>query len=563
MRLHLTALATLTLLLLAAPAPADKDETGLAYKVELEKNNNNERRLQLLSRDGKLYIRIQFKIKRIADGGLVTNVDKSQIVIREDGKRVKDLEIYQPATTEPLTAVMAMDISGSMGENDGLKMKQAQRAAGIFLDKLPDKSDLGLILFDHLMRVTAPPAYKSDSVKDHRDKLRGMIQEAKPLGGTAYLDAVVESLKLLHAAKGRKAVLLMTDGVDLNSVHSLQEVVDLAKKAGVPVYTIGVGEPGKNEPVTNMLVLDRSGSMLEPADDNDEKSKIDALHEAASRFADLMRVNARTSLLAFSDRPGLPGPFTADKSALKKQIRALKAGGETALFDAAYDALETLLADKEETVKARRQVGKRAVVLLTDGIDNKSHRREEDVIQLAKEAKVPLYLLGLGRTGELDEKTMKYMAEETGGKYYPARNKDDLLKTFENLSILLHDDGIDEASLRRLAEDTGGKYYLARNVEDLRLKFEDVATELDSTYTATFPSVRPQYDGTARDIEVGLVDPRTGKRLSESKHEGYEVHGVVLAEMHPSIYLGLLAVLVGLLAVPVGLRRLNRVFGGS
>jgi VWFA-related protein len=561
MRLHLAILTALTLVLLAAPAPADKDGAALLYKIELEKNTNNEGRVQTISRNGKLYVRLQFKIKKIADGALVTNVDKSEIVVREDGKKVKDLEIYQPATTEPLTAVMAMDISGSMGENDGLKMKQAQRAAGIFLDKLPDKSDLGLILFDHLMRVKEPPAGKSELVKDHREKLRGIIQKAEPLGGTAYLDAVVESLKLLKGVKGRKAVLLMTDGVDLNSVHHLDQVVALAKEAGVPVYTIGVGEPGKNEPVTNMLVLDRSGSMLEPADDNDKKSKIEALHEAASRFADLMRANARTSLLSFSDRPGMPGPFIADKPVLKKQIRGLKAGGETALFDAAYEALQTLLADKELTIKAGKPVGKRAVVLLTDGIDNKSRRREEDVIQLAKEASVPLYLLGLGRTGELDEKTMKHMAEETGGKYYPARNQEELLKTFENLSILIHDDGIDKASLEKLADKTGGKFYLASNVEELRLKFEEVATELDSTYTATFPSLRPEHDGTARGIEI--VVEREGKALSESVREVYDVHGVVVAEMHPSIYLGLLALLAGLLAVPVGLRHLNRVLGGS
>ena len=558
MRVPVAVLAALTLLLIVTPVPADND--SLLYKIELEKNTNDEGRVQLISRDGKLYVRLQFKIKKIADSSVVTNVDKREIVIREDGKKVKDLEIYQPATTEPLTAVMAMDISGSMGENDGLKMKQAQRAAGIFLDKLPETSDLGLILFDHLMRVEEPPAGRSELVKEHRDKLRGLIEAAKPQGGTAYLDAVVASVNMLKGAKGRKAVLLMTDGVDLNSVHSLPQVVALAKEAGVAVYTIGVGEPGKNEPVTNMLVLDRSGSMLEPADENDKRSKIDALRDAASGFANLMRANARTSLLSFSDRPGTPGLFTADKPALKKQIQALKANGETALFDAAYDALETVLADKEESIRAGKPVGKRAVVLLTDGIDNKSRRREEDVIQLAKEADVPLYLLGLGRTGELDEKTMKHMAEETGGKYYPARNQEELLKTFENLSIMLHDDGIDEASLKRLAEDTGGKYKLARNVEDLRLKFEEVATELDSTYTATFPSGRQAHDGTAVGIEI--VVERGGKAVSERKYAVSFRHGVVLAETHPGVYLGMLAALAGLLAVPVGMRRLYRFLGG-
>src|SRR5262249_17858071 len=153
-------------------------------------------------------------------------------------------------------------------------------------------------------------------------------------------------------------------------------------------------------------------------------------------------------------------------------MRELTASGETALFDATCDALDTLNADTEQTLKAHKPVGKRALVVLTDGIDNKSRRRFEDVIRAAKEAKVPLHLLGLGRPGELDETTMQRMAKETGGQYYPARNQQRLYEIFENLSIELHDDGIDELSLKQLADETGGKYYLARNVEDLQLRFQ-------------------------------------------------------------------------------------------
>ena len=43
----------------------------------------------------------------------------------------------------------------------------------------------------------------------------------------------------------------------------------------------------------------------------------------------------------------------------------------------------------------------------------------------------------------------------------------------------------------------------------------------------------------------------------------YKVHGLVVAEMHPFVYLGLLAVLLALLALPAGIRRLNRFYGGA
>jgi VWFA-related protein len=551
MRVSLLAIASL---LLAAGTAAAQKDAGHLYRIELDRGPDDRGSVRLIPRDNKLFVQLYFRIKRLSDGALANNVPKEEILIREDGRPVRELELHQPAGSEPLAAVLALDISGSMA--NGGKMAQAQRAAGLFLDRLPDQADLGLLLFDHQMRLKEPLSNKPEERAAHRQKLRGLINSAKPLGGTAYLDATVEALQLLKGKSGRKAVLLMTDGVDLNSQATLSDVIERARTNPAPVYTIGVGEPGRNEPVTTVLVLDHSGSMQAPAAEGDSQPKIAALHEAAARFADLMRPNARTALLPFSDRAEPPSPFTSDKSRIKKNLRELIASGETALFDAICDALETLNADREETSKIGQAIGKRALVVLTDGIDNKSRRRVEDVIQTAKQDKVPLYLLGLGRPGELDEATMQRMAKETGGRYYPARNQQRLYEIFENLSIELHDDGIDEASLRQLAQETGGKYYLARNVEDLQLRFQEVANELDSTYVATFASHRPQHDGTARGIDI--VVERGGQSLSERVHEVYDVHGVVVAQMHPGVYLGALAVLGCLLALPAGLRRLRR-----
>src|SRR5262249_56808176 len=103
--------------------------------------------------------------------------------------------------------------------------------------KLPARSDLGLILFDHEIRVKEGLAGRPELAAAHREKLRGHVNAAKPLGGTAYLDATVESIRLLEGASGRKAVLLMTDGVDLNSRATLADVVERARAAPAPGYT--------------------------------------------------------------------------------------------------------------------------------------------------------------------------------------------------------------------------------------------------------------------------------------------------------------------------------------
>src|SRR6185295_4816110 len=114
---------------------------------------------------------------------------------------------------------------------------------------------------------------------------------------------------------------------------------------------------------------------------------------------------------------GTPRQFLdkTQSNTLKANIRKLQPYGETALFDATYESVCVLEADQPR--------GRRAVIAMTDGIDNSSRRRVEEVIERAKEGRIPLYMLAFGRSGEIDEFTMRQMADATGGKYYHAKNK--------------------------------------------------------------------------------------------------------------------------------------------
>jgi VWFA-related protein len=549
-RLFLMALA---LPVAAIPALAQQPKPLYEIKKEQVQNDGRSQDRLYLTRlpDGQgkptLYVTLQFKIVR-PDGQLADDVNPEEIRVEEDHRRVTDLKVQAPSALETLTTILAIDISGSMTEHG--KMDEAKRAAERFLDRLHGRADCGLILFDHELRVREPPAGEPQQFVKHRDRLREFIRNARPGGGTAYLDATAKALAMLRGTKGRKAVVLLTDGVDLNSQRTPAEIIHLSQAAGVPVYTVGVGEPGKNEPVTTVLVLDHSDSMREPAETGSRISKINALHRAASRFVDLMRPGARTTLMPFNHIIETPRPFTTDKVALKKRLQQLTPHGGTLLYDATYEAVQTL--------EAARPDGKKAIVVLTDGVDESpgSRHRVGEVIQRAREAGIPLHMLGLGRPGDLDEEVMKSMASETGGTYHHARNEQVLFEIFENLSIQLHDDGIDEAALRRLAEDTGGRYFHAKDLGQLQFIYEGLAEELQTTYTVTFPSLRQDYDGTSRDINISVW--RKGAPVSTVLQEGYNVPGVVVPEMEPGVYLILLAVLGGLLFVPAALRRFSR-----
>ena len=122
-----------------------------------------------------------------------------------------------------LTAVLAMDTSGSMSQSD--RMVQARGAANVFFEKLPRSADCGLILFDHEIRAKEAPT-KS------REPLRRLVDTAQPRGGTAYLDAALQAIDMLRKSTfPDKALVLMTDGVDLNSKATLDTVIGKAKEA--------------------------------------------------------------------------------------------------------------------------------------------------------------------------------------------------------------------------------------------------------------------------------------------------------------------------------------------
>jgi VWFA-related protein len=550
MRLRLL-LTVVALPLAISSAPAEQKLLYEIQKEQVQKDGQSQDRLYISRRpnaEGKptLYVSVQFKIVR-PDGQLADDVKPNEIVVEEDGRPVRGVTVQAPSALQSLTTVLAIDISGSMAEHG--KMEEAKQAALRFLDRLHGRADCGLILFDHRLRIY-PMAGDPQRFLQRRSQLEQVIRQARPAGGTAYLDATHEALAMLEHAKGRKAVVLLTDGVDLNSQYTAADIAKLSQLTGVPIYTVGVGEPGKNEPVTTVLVLDHSESMQDPAERGSRETKILGLRRAASRFIDLMRPGARTTLIPFNHVIETPKPFTTDKAALKARIGQLRPSGGTLLYDAIYEGLETL--------EAERPVGKKAVVVLTDGVDESpgSRHRVGEVIQRARGIGIPLHMLGFGQPGDLDEKVMRQLARETGGTYHHASNGQNLFDIFENLSIELHDDGIDEAALRKLADSSGGRYFHARDLGQLKFIYEGLADELQTTYTVTFPSLRQDYDGTSRDINISLW--RKGSQVSTVLQEGYNVPGVVVPELEPGVYLLLLTLLGGLLCFPVVLRRSAR-----
>lgn len=152
------------------------------------------------------------------------------------------------------TVVMTIDTSASMTATDvpPNRLEAAKSASTSFLDLLPDRFRVGLVSFSDIVSVLEEPSDDRDAVRSALDTLEGDV-------GTALGDAIVESVALapdqeeqeeLSGGKPLFAILLLSDGANSVGREPL-EVLDEAKEAGVPIYTIAFGTPDGTVDITN------------------------------------------------------------------------------------------------------------------------------------------------------------------------------------------------------------------------------------------------------------------------------------------------------------------------
>lgn len=137
----------------------------------------------------------------------------------------------------PVTAVLVIDKSGSMG-NVG-KMKAAQDAAIAFVRLMRPTDVTGVIAFDTEVTVVQP-------LTSDQDALVQGIQGIAPKGNTALRDALYAATEMLEPVSGRKAIVVVSDGLDNRSTHTLDDLLTFVGEQGVSVYTIGLGDPARS-----------------------------------------------------------------------------------------------------------------------------------------------------------------------------------------------------------------------------------------------------------------------------------------------------------------------------
>jgi Ca-activated chloride channel family protein len=128
-----------------------------------------------------------------------------------------------------------------------------------------------------------------------------------------------------------------------------------------------------------LLLVDASGSMS-------EREKVANARWAADRILEALAPEDEVAVAGFDSRYWGVVAFTRDRAAVRKGLESITPFGSTALHDAL---------DKGARDIASHGEGRRAVVVLTDGLDNSSQRTSDDVIARSRALDVPIYAVSV------------------------------------------------------------------------------------------------------------------------------------------------------------------------
>jgi VWFA-related protein len=169
-------------------------------------------------------------VVRDSRGRAVTTLKASDFEIRDNGQPRAILSFHTDRAS-PLTIAVLVDTSGSMRHE--LKLAASRQVvAAITAELRPGIDSVGLFTFDSVLREVQP-------FTDRPGALDSALAEAAPFGVTSLYDAIAETARRVAATSAvRRAIVVLTDGVDTSSALAPAEVSGRASAIDVPVYVV-------------------------------------------------------------------------------------------------------------------------------------------------------------------------------------------------------------------------------------------------------------------------------------------------------------------------------------
>jgi Ca-activated chloride channel homolog len=208
-------------------------------------------------------------------------------------------------------------------------------------------------------------------------------------------------------------------------------------------------------PVSLGVVFDISGSMSD---------KLSVSRDAVTRFLKTANPADEYALIEFNNRPHVTEAFTSDIADFQNRIALVSSSGSTALYDAVYLGIETL-----RHAHNRR----RALLLVTDGEDNRSHYTFADLKALARESDVQIFAIGIAG--------FPIISATKGRKS-------------------------GRAVLQELVDLTGGEVFFASDVQKLDGICSKISESLRNEYVIGYAPTNTNKDGKWRKLHVKVND---------------------------------------------------------
>ena len=162
-------------------------------------------------------------------GNPVQGLRREDFTVLEDGQ-AQNVSAFA-AGDFPLSVALAIDRSFSMGQK---QLPSAISAARTFLGELRPQDQSMIVAIGSEIETLAP--LSTDRAAQQRE-----LGSLKPWGTTGLYDAIIESIDAVQSAKGRRALVLLSDGSDRYSKASASDALDRARRSDVMVYPIAVG----------------------------------------------------------------------------------------------------------------------------------------------------------------------------------------------------------------------------------------------------------------------------------------------------------------------------------
>ena len=220
---------------------------------------------------------------------------------------------------------------------------------------------------------------------------------------------------------------------------------------------------------------------------------------AAYGFAETLKPDDFLAIVAYDIRPEILSDFTTDRRKTQEALQRLSIPGfsEANLYDALTDT-----ADRMSGIE-----GRKAIVLISSGIDTFSKKNYGETRKLLQQDGVPVYAIGLMQA-------LRDMADAAG-----------YLGNIQRLDFLQADN-----AMRTFSKETGGMAFFPRFLGEFPTIFQNIHQALRSQYVITYESTNKAHDGAFRKIKVELVNPATNEPLPIKDEKGKPVKYQIFAK---------------------------------